>query len=284
MGIYVALLLALGALVAVLVYFFGPQGDSPPKSTISKAKASHGLIHVVARTDPGLKRKQNEDSLLALEEHSLFAVADGMGRQAAGEVASQLTVDTISEFFKKNSPASPEPPDLPPEARRLRDAALDANRVVFQKASEVDQYQGMGTTLVALHFSASLDKAAIVSAGDSRIYRMRNDELKQLTTDHTLGAAGIVGSNAALLSKAVGIEASLDLDVLIDAPLPGDLYLLCSDGLSRMVDHEGLTSVLKVGGSLEERAKELIDKANQAGGRDNVTVILVKVAPIGGAV
>lgn len=282
MGIYLALLLAVGALAAVLLYFFGPKGaldEAKPASSSSSPKGEReGLIHVVAKTDPGLKRKQNEDSFLVVEGQALFVVADGMGRHAAGEVASKLAVDTMEAHFQQGVAPSAAPAELPAEARRLRDATLAANKAVFKLAGEEDRYQGMGTTVVALHFSPDHERAIIANAGDSRCYRLRGGELKQLTTDHTLGAVGIVGNNAALLSRAVGIEENLEVDVLIDAPAVGDLYLLCSDGLSRMASHEAMTEILRASRPLEDRARELIEVANQAGGRDNVTLILVQVA------
>lgn len=283
MGIYLALLLAFGALAAVLLYFFGPKGAPDEARPASPASPSpkgerEGLIHVVAKTDPGLKRKQNEDSFLVVEEQALFVVADGMGRHAAGEVASKLAVDTMEAHFLKGVAPAPAPAELPAEARRLRDATLAANKAVFKLSGEEDRYQGMGTTVVALHFSPDHERAIIASAGDSRCYRLRGGELKQLTTDHTLGAVGIVGNNAALLSRAVGIEENLEVDVLIDAPAVGDLYLLCSDGLSRMATDEAMTQILRAAHPLEDRARQLVEVANQAGGRDNVTLILVQVA------
>ena len=281
MGTYVSLLLAVGALAAVLYYFFGPKKSAAAEHTATTESRGEqgGLIHVVARTDPGLKRKHNEDSFLVLQDHSLFVVADGMGRHAAGEVASKLAVEVISTYFSDGKTPGAEPADMPQEGRRVRDAVLAANHEVFDKATHVDEYHGMGTTAVVLHFSARRDRAIIGSAGDSRCYRLRGAELKQLTTDHTLGSVGIVGSNAALLSRAVGIEENLDVDIIIDAALPSDLYMLCSDGLSRMVNHEDLQTCLSnTSKSLDDRAHELIERANQAGGRDNVTVILVQVA------
>jgi protein phosphatase len=276
MGTYLALLLALGALAAVLFYLFGPKGEvaPPPRKPAPPRPAMRGLIHVVARTDPGKKRQQNEDSLLVVEDQSLFVVADGMGGQSAGEVASNLAVDTIAACFKEHKMA---PGDLPEEARLLLAATLEANRVVFAKSREVDQYQGMGTTVVGMHFSATNERAAIVHAGDSRCYRLRSGELKQLTVDHTLGAIGIVGNNSAMLSRAVGIEENLEPEVQIEAPLPADIYLLCSDGLSRMATHEQIQQILLSQSPLEDKAQQLIDSANAAGGRDNVTVILVVV-------
>jgi protein phosphatase len=113
--------------------------------------------------------------------------------------------------------------------------------------------------------------------GDSRCYRLRSGKLTQLTQDHTLGAAGIQGKSAAVLSRAVGIEENVEVDVAMESPLPGDIYLLCSDGLSRMVKDEELQDTLEKVKDLEEANRVLIEKANQGGGRDNITAILVRV-------
>ena len=236
------------------------------------------LVTAVGRSDPGLKRKHNEDSYLVMEDHHLFVVADGMGRHAAGEVASRMATDTMAAAFATGDfGETPFDPKLSKEANRLTAAFHLANEEVFLKATEVDAYQGMGTTMVALHFSRNKERAAIAHAGDSRCYRLRAKDLKQLTVDHTLGAAGIVGPSASVLSKAIGIEENLEPDVLLDHPQPNDVYLICSDGLSRMASDAEITQVLLDHHNLEEASNALIDKANQAGGRDNVTVILVRV-------
>jgi serine/threonine protein phosphatase PrpC len=236
------------------------------------------LVTAVGRSDPGKKRKHNEDSYLVMDEKHLFVVADGMGRHAAGEIASRLATDTVGDCFARNDFGdTPFDSAQPKEVNRLRAAFHRANKTVFAAATEVEAYQGMGTTMVALHFSPNKARAAIAHAGDSRCYRLRGTELNQLTTDHTLGAAGIVGPSANVLSKAVGIEEGLEPDVLIDHPEPGDIYLICSDGLSRMASHEEIAAILSSHSDLDKSANALIDVANQAGGRDNVTVILVRV-------
>jgi protein phosphatase len=120
--------------------------------------------------------------------------------------------------------------------------------------------------------------------GDSRCYRLRGDKLTQLTTDHTLGAAGIVGKSAAVLSRAVGIEENVEVDVTMESPLPGDIYLLCSDGLSRMVGDDEIKATLQREKDLQVATKVLIEKANAQGGRDNITTILVRVDDAKGAV
>ena len=235
------------------------------------------LVTAVGRTDPGLKRKHNEDAYAILEDHHLFVIADGMGRHAAGEVASRLCVDAISEAFRSSQFGPPRQPPLPRRAARLRGATLLANDRILAAAEEVEANAGMGTTVVSAYFSANNQRVYIAHVGDSRCYRLRSGKLTQLTTDHTLGAAGIVGKTAAVLSRAVGVEPNVEVDITIESPLPGDIYLLCSDGLSRMVEAEEIQATLLSTPDLDEATKILTDLANRGGGRDNITVILVRV-------
>ena len=247
-----------------------PTEDTAPNPLI--------LVTAVGRTDPGMKRKHNEDAYLVLDDHHLFVVADGMGRHQAGEVASKLAVSTVERGFTSGDfGPSTFQPEKAKEENRLRAIFDLANREVYEQSLAVEHYSGMGTTMVALHFSRDKERAAIAHAGDSRCYRLRDAELVQLTTDHTLGAAGIVGPSANVLSRAVGIEENLEPDVMLDRPQPGDTYLICSDGLSRMVSHDKIAAALAKEPDLEAAANGLIDMANKAGGRDNVTVILVRV-------
>jgi PPM family protein phosphatase len=241
------------------------------------------LVTAVGRTDPGLKRKHNEDAYAILEDHHLFVIADGMGRHAAGEIASQLCVDAISEAFRNGAFGEPKAPALPKRASRLRGSILLANDRILSAAQENDAYAGMGTTVVSCYFSPNNQRVYIGHVGDSRCYRLRAGKLTQLTTDHTLGAAGIQGKSAAVLSRAVGIEENVEVDVSMESPLPGDIYLLCSDGLSRMVQNEEIQATLENVKNLEDANKVLIDKANQGGGRDNITAILVRVDDAKGA-
>ena len=244
------------------------------------------LVTAVGRTDPGMKRKNNEDAYLVLDDHHLFVVADGMGRHKAGEIASRLAVDTVGGAFASGDFGDhPFDENLAKEANRLAAVFHLANKTVFEQSQAVEDYTGMGTTMVSLHFSRNKERAAVAHAGDSRCYRLRGGKLEQLTTDHTLGAAGIVGPSAFVLSKAVGIEPNLEPDVQIIRPQPDDVYLICSDGLSRMVPNEEIVRILSGRRDLDAAANQLIDQANKAGGRDNVTVILVRVerAPMPGA-
>jgi serine/threonine protein phosphatase PrpC len=235
------------------------------------------LVTAVGRTHPGLKRTHNEDAYAILEDHHLFVIADGMGRHAAGEVASQICVDAIGESFRKGDFGRARFPSLPKRASRLRGAILLANGKVYRAANDRDDYAGMGTTVVCAYFSPNNQRVYIAHVGDSRCYRLRQGVLTQLTTDHTLGAAGIQGKTSAILSRAVGVEEDVEVDVTTESPIPGDVYLLCSDGLSRMVSAEDIQSTLACTSDLDQATRILVDKANQQGGRDNITTILVRV-------
>jgi serine/threonine protein phosphatase PrpC len=236
------------------------------------------LISAVGRTDPGLKRKHNEDAYSILEDHHLFVIADGMGRHAAGEVASKLAVDAIGDSFEKGTRPSWTPEGtLPKRASQLRDAIILANEKIFHEAHDVEEYAGMGTTVVACYFSPNNQRVYIAHVGDSRCYRYRGNTMSQLTKDHTLGAAGIQGRSSSVLSRAVGVEERVEVDLNMESPLPGDIYLLCSDGLSRMLTDPEISETLGAMKDLDACVAKLIDMANARGGRDNITTILVRV-------
>jgi serine/threonine protein phosphatase PrpC len=237
------------------------------------------LVTAVGKTDPGLKRKHNEDAYATLMDHHVFVIADGMGRHAAGEVASQLCVEAISKAFETNDYGRvPFDPALPRRSNRLRSAILEANAVILAAAQENEAHAGMGTTVVTAYFSPNNQRVYIAHVGDSRCYRLRDGKLQQLTQDHTLGAAGIQGKSAAVLSRAVGVEENVEVDLMTESPQPKDIYLLCSDGLSRMLrDEEIESTLLGMTDDLEGATKTLISLANERGGRDNITAILVRV-------
>jgi protein phosphatase len=236
------------------------------------------LVTAVGRTDPGLKRKHNEDAYTILENHHLFVIADGMGRHAAGEVASKAAVDAIAESFVKGTRPNWVPDGaLPKRANQLRNSIILANEQIFHQAHEVEEYAGMGTTVVACYFSPNNQRVYIAHVGDSRCYRYRGGTLLQLTKDHTLGAAGIQGRSSSVLSRAVGVEERVEVDLTMESPLPGDMYLLCSDGLSRMVTDEEIGQALVAVTGLEGCVAKLIEMANARGGRDNITTILIRV-------
>ena len=193
------------------------------------------LVTAVGRTDPGLKRKHNEDAYAILEDHQLFVIADGMGRHAAGEVASQLCVEAISEAFRTASFGPPRDPPLPRRAARLRGATLLANERILAAASENDAYFGHGDDGGLGVFLRKQPARLHRACRRQPLLPPAGQEADAADADHTLGAAGIQGKTATILSRAIGVEPSVEVDVQVESPLPGDVYLLCSDGLSRMV-------------------------------------------------
>lgn len=236
------------------------------------------LISAVGQTDPGQKRKKNEDCYLCLDEHHLFAVADGMGGHAGGDIASRLAVDTIARTFREQSFTESPYPNVPRRGSELAIAIQRANSAIYERAHADRGLAGMGTTIVSARFSPNKQRLYIGHVGDSRCYRFRDNELTQLTTDHTMGAAGITGPMANHLSRAIGIAPAVKVDLIIARPHPGDVYLLCSDGLSKMATHEAIRDILIKEPDPEKASQALIEKANAGGGRDNITVILVRVS------
>ncbi|GAC1352871.1 MAG: hypothetical protein NVSMB1_20160 [Polyangiales bacterium] len=235
------------------------------------------LVEAVGRTDPGRRRKHNEDAYLVLPEHSLFVIADGMGGYAAGEVASQLSIAVMREAYMANSFAGKEDHSRPRRGDELARSIEMANLSILRQAQKVEAQAGMGTTIVAARFSPNKQRVYVCHVGDSRAYRIRNREIVQLTQDHTLGAVGITGPSAAKLSRAVGIGEAVEVDLLTDAPRVGDHYMLCCDGLNKMVPDGTLRDIILKDNNLDRAATDLIDAANERGGRDNITVILIRV-------
>ncbi len=234
------------------------------------------LVSAVAQTDPGLRRKQNEDAFLVLDETHLYAVADGMGRHAAGEIASSLCIEELGAAYEKNDFGTPQK-GMAKRLHWLKTAIDRANTRVLSEAKANDAYEGMGTTVVAVHFARNRSRVYIAHVGDSRCYRLRAGTLTQLTHDHTLGAAGIEGAHAHFLSRAVGLEDTVEVDLTADNTVIGDVYLLCSDGLSRMVPEPEIAKAIAKEDVIQRAADRLVALANERGGRDNVTVILVRV-------
>jgi serine/threonine protein phosphatase PrpC len=250
------------------------------------------MIEAYGRTDVGRRRKINEDSLLVSPETSLYAVCDGMGGHNAGEVASRMAVETISAFIQRSAVEKEITwpwgldANLSFDANRLKTAIRLANARVFQAADNREELTGMGTTVVATLVSG--DAMTIGSAGDSRCDLVRGGALKQLTRDDSWVSAalgeGILNSDDVehhplrnVITKAVGARDAIDLDVLEHDLQPGDLVMLCSDGLHGMVsDQEIERIVLASPESLEEASARLVEAANEAGGRDNVTVVLLR--------
>ncbi len=249
------------------------------------------MIEAFGRTDVGRRRKVNEDSFLVSPEANLYAVCDGMGGHNAGEVASRMAVEAISSFIERSGvereitwPWGLDA-NLSFDANRLKTAIRLANARVFQAADKREDLTGMGTTVVAALVSGDL--MTVGSAGDSRCYRIRGAELVQLTRDDSWVSAalgeGILNSDDVehhplrnVITKAVGARESIDLDLLEHRLQPGDVAMLCSDGLHGMVNDHDLAALLPLPESLEEATARLVGAANEAGGRDNVTVVLLR--------
>jgi protein phosphatase len=200
-----------------------------------------------------------------------------MGGYRGGEIASALAVKTIEEAFRKTSFEGPEHDSIPRRASELARAINSANTAILAHAADVKELSGMGTTICAARFSRNKQRLYIGHVGDSRIYRHRRGELKQMTSDHTMRDLGVTGAAGAHLSRAVGVWPSVPIDVILAKPEPADLYLLCSDGLTKMVTDDGIRDIVGSGASPTIIVEDLIGKANSSGGKDNITVIVIRV-------
>lgn len=236
------------------------------------------LLSASAQSDVGRRRKRNEDAVLVLEQLGIFAVADGMGGISGGEIASSIAVDTIREMFERSTFASGEDArTLPRRAAELASAIRKANEAILGRARDQRELKGMGTTLTAARFSMFKQRLYLAHVGDSRVYRMRGGELRMMTTDHTMEELGVKGDEAGNLSRALGVWPRVPVDIVLAKPMVGDVYLLCSDGLTKMVDEPTIKRTLGAAGTLHDTARALVDAANANGGKDNVSVVLVKV-------
>ncbi len=233
------------------------------------------------RTDRGRSRDRNEDALLQRPARGLAAVADGMGGHAAGDIASRIAIDVVDD----RSAHLPEGDT----AGYLRDTVAEAHEAILRAAHADPELEGMGTTLTLLRLQPDGKKGVIAHVGDSRAYRWRGGALEQLTRDQTWVQqqieAGRLSPEAArhhpfsaMLTCALGI-ADVDLDVqIIDAePRPGDVFLVCSDGLTAALTDEAIRQVLLEHEDVDSAARRLVDAANEEGGPDNITVALVRV-------
>ncbi|MEZ7911336.1 MAG: Stp1/IreP family PP2C-type Ser/Thr phosphatase [Propionivibrio sp.] len=249
-------------------------------------------LEIVLRTDTGRVREHNEDAVFANPHLGFVVLADGMGGYNAGEVASSMaTTRLASELESALAARAPHATDGPGgeafAGQCLRDAVADANAAIFQAAQDEAGYAGMGTTLVAALFFD--DRVAVAHVGDSRLYRLRDGTLSLLTHDHSLLQeqidSGLLSAEEArhslnrnLVTRALGVDPLVEVDLAEYLVLPDDLYLLCSDGLNDMVPDEEIALALQtLSGHLELAATQLVEMANDQGGRDNVSVILVKV-------
>ena len=240
---------------------------------------------VAARTDVGRIRSGNEDSLYAdaTPSRGLFIVADGMGGHAAGEVASAMAVQIIAREFDGTAPDSAEAPD------RMARALKEANRAIYERTARETDKQGMGTTASVLTMA---DGGYLIGqVGDSRVYRLRDGELEQLTRDHSYVQeqvdAGLLTPEQAkyhpysnVITRCVGANASVEPDLFAGDVRPGDVFLLASDGLTGMVDDRRLKQLLASKANPARVVDALIAEANGRGGLDNITAVLVQVMAV----
>src|SRR5262245_19973348 len=250
------------------------------------------MLEAVGQTDVGRRRKLNEDNYLMDPETNLYVVCDGMGGHNAGEVASKMAIETLGSFIQKSHKEKeitwPYGLDvnLSFDGNRLKTAMKLAHKKVFKPVDNREDDTGTGTTAVAALIS---DKVATFgSAGDSRVYLVRGAELKQLTRDDSWVSAawaeGILSADEIekhplknVITKAVGAKDTIDIEVVEHQLASGDLLMLCSDGLHAMMNDEEIRKRLApVPESLDEAASRLITAANEAGGKDNVTVVLLR--------
>ncbi len=244
-------------------------------------------------SDVGLQREHNEDSFVVLSEHDLFVVADGMGGHRAGDVASKLATETISEFFRSTANEDVTWPfhfdtNLSEEENRLLTGIRVANRQIFERSSRSRECHGMGTTVVGAMFSPRKRRMYIGHVGDSRCYRIRNGSITLLTRDHSLindyllAMPDLTEEQRSelpknVITRALGMHDQVVVDLQHDDPRSGDVYVLCSDGLSGMVEDEEILSLVKERSDIGEVCAALIAKANEHGGEDNVTAVVIKI-------
>lgn len=245
-------------------------------------------LEIVTATHPGMVRSHNEDSIAGDAESGLAVLADGMGGYNAGEVASGIAVEYIRTEMKKQLVAT-KPEDLDEALARqiITKHASDANAAIFRSSQSQPQYSGMGTTLVVALWHDN--QISVGHVGDSRLYRLRGGKLAQVTRDHSLLQeqidSGMItkeqarhSQNKNLVTRAVGIDPEVETEVHTYPAEVGDIYLMCSDGLNDMVTDEDIELTLSsLGANLQLAAQQLIQQACDNGGRDNVSVILVRV-------
>jgi len=251
------------------------------------------VVTAAGLTDVGRKRAHNEDNFSVIDEHGLYIVADGMGGHASGEVASQIAVDTMAQFFQETDEdlerTWPYKMDksVSYDENRLMMAVKLANRLIFRKAQADLRLKGMGTTLVATFIAE--DSAVIGHVGDSRVYRIRGKEMVQLTEDHSLlndymkikkltpeEIKNFPHKN--VIVRALGMKDLVKVDLAKEDLSKGDLFLLCSDGLSGLVEDEDMLKIVQdTGNDLDKCCANLIAEANKNGGNDNITVVLIRI-------
>jgi protein phosphatase len=261
--------------------------------TMAELPPNHVSTECAGLTDVGRVRKQNEDCILVRRDLGLFAVCDGMGGHQAGELASRIAVAQLAAFLEHHPSGSvpagvPQAQaDLEPEAQRLLLGVLHANKQVFAASRSDAGCDGMGTTAAAI--SVCPDGAVhIAHAGDSRVYRISGGEIEQTTQDHSffnqvrwktpdLEPELLAALPRNVITRALGLQERIEVEVRTEMSLHGDVYLICSDGLSGFVSPEQMLQAVQNTASPEAACRVLVDAANAAGGKDNISVVIVRV-------
>jgi PPM family protein phosphatase len=266
---------------------------APQLSAAAVLNAALPIAQTAARTHTGLVREHNEDAVACVADAGLFVLADGMGGYNAGEVASGMASMILKtglggDLLRKQAGGKAD------DAQGLHTIIARhvdvANRAIFDAAQRQPQYEGMGTTLVVA--VVGTHTMTVAHLGDSRAYRLRDGVLTQITKDHSLLQeqldAGMItpeqahfSRNKSLVTRAMGVDPLIQLELHDHDLQPGDVYLLCSDGLTDMVEDAQIAqSLTTLYASVEACADELVNMANQAGGRDNVSVVLIKIGEL----
>ncbi len=253
---------------------------------------AHGI------SDVGLQREHNEDSFAVLSDYGLSIVADGMGGHRAGDVASRLATEAIGEFFEKTASEDATwpfhfDPNLSDEENKLLTSIRLANRQIYEHSTRSQDLRGMGTTVVGALYSKKKGRMYIGHVGDSRAYRVREAKIDQLTRDHSLvndylaAMPDMTDEQRSelpknVITRALGMQDNVEVDIQSDESRPGDTYILCSDGLSGMITDQEILEVITGSSTLEDACRKLITMANEHGGEDNITAVVIRVEEDGG--
>jgi protein phosphatase len=270
---------------------FSGRSDAWKRRAASDTILGDVRIRYAAKTDVGMKRTHNEDYFALIEDEQLFMVADGMGGHASGEVASKLAAEVIGEFYRHSKDQDATWPyrydhNLSYVENRMVASIRLANAKIHESAAKNPQLRGMGTTIVA--FIIKGNTAFVAHVGDSRCYRVRNGAIHLLTRDHSLledykearpdmteeEARNFPHKN--VITRALGMRDNVVVDISRVDLKDGDRFILCSDGLSGMLSDDEIHEVAGRHSDLEQAVGELIDKANEAGGTDNITAMVVE--------
>ena len=244
------------------------------------------------KTDVGLQRDHNEDSFLLMPEYGLFVVADGMGGHRAGDVASRLAIEAITEYFRSIGSDTTGPTQfdarLSEDENHMLTSVRLANRKILERSARSREFHGMGTTVVGALFNPEQQRMIIAHVGDSRAYRIRDGFITQMTRDHSLFNDYLMAMPDLseeqrselprnVITRALGMQEDVTIDIQPDEVREGDVYVLCSDGLSGMVEDDDIVAIVGSNDEMVSMCQRLVSRANENGGEDNVTAVVVRV-------